>query len=138
VQYEVEASTVFNASKSSGPTYRVFAWSRFTDGEGTTLDGTATGQSVTITLNVLQAAVYDVRYATKKHNTRGIVQLAINGTNLGPAEDQYSAAEVWKEFDLGNVSLGAGNQAFVFTTTGKNASSGGYTQAYDDIKLTPQ
>ena len=42
-QYEVESSTVFNASKSSGPTYRVFAWSGFTDGEGTTLDGTATG-----------------------------------------------------------------------------------------------
>jgi hypothetical protein len=137
-QYEVESSTVFNASKSSGPTYRVFAWSGFTDGEGTTLDGTASGQSVTITLNVPQAGVYDVRYATKKFTTRGIVQLSINGVKLGPAEDQYNSSEVWQEFDLGNVSLAAGNQPFVFTTAGKNAASSGYTQAYDYIKLTPQ
>jgi hypothetical protein len=138
IQYEVESSTVFNASKSSGPTYRVFAWSGFTDGEGTTLDGTAAGQSVTIPLNVPQAGVYDVRYATKKFTTRGIVQLSINGVKLGPAEDQYNSSEVWQEFDLGNVSLAAGNQPFVFTTTGKNAASSGYTQAYDYIKLTPQ
>jgi hypothetical protein len=137
-QYETESSTVFNASKSSGPTYRVFAWSGFTDGEGTTLDGTAAGQSVTITLSVPQAGTYDVKYATKAHNTRGIVQLSVNGSNVGPAEDQYSAADVWKEFDLGNVTLAAGNQSFVFTTTAKNAASGGYTQAYDYIKLTPQ
>jgi hypothetical protein len=137
-QYETESSTVFNASKSSGPTYRVFAWSGFTDGEGTTLDGTATGQSVTIVLNVPQAGTYDVKYATKAHNTRGIVQLTFNGANVGPAEDQYSAADVWKEFDLGNVTLAAGNQSFVFTTTGKNPASSGFTQAYDYIKLTPQ
>jgi hypothetical protein len=93
---------------------------------------------VTITLNVPQAGVYDVRYATKKFTTRGIVQLSINGVKLGPAEDQYNSSEVWHEFDLGNVSLAAGNQPFVFTTAGKNAASSGYTQAYDYIKLTPQ
>ncbi len=138
IQYETESTTVFNASKSSGPTYRIFAWAGFTDGSGTTLDGTAAGQSVTITLNVPQAGTYDVKYATKAHNTRGIVQLTVNGAKVGPAEDQYSAADVWKEFDLGNVTLVAGNQAFVFTTTGENAASGGFTQAYDYIKLTPQ
>ncbi len=138
IQYETESSTVFNASKSSGPTYRVFAWSGFTDGSGTTLDGTAAGQSVTISLNVPQAGTYDVRYATKAHNTRGIVQLTVNGAKVGPAEDQYSASDVWKEFDLGNVTLAAGDQSFVFTTTGENPASGGFTQAYDYVKLTPQ
>jgi hypothetical protein len=108
IQYETESPTVFNASKSSGPTYRVFAWSGFTDGSGTTLDATAAGQSVTITLNVAQAGTYDVKYATKAHSTRGIVQLTVNGANVGPAEDQYSAADTWKEFDLGNVTLAAG------------------------------
>jgi len=138
IQYETESTAVFNASKSSGPTYRVFAWTGFTDGSGTTLDGTAAGQSVTITLNVAQAGTYDVKYATKAHNTRGIVQLTVNGAKVGPAEDQYSAADVWKEFDLGNVTLAAGNQSFVFTTTGENTASSGFTQAYDYIKLTPQ
>jgi hypothetical protein len=138
IQYETESTTVFNASKSSGPAYRIFAWPGFTDGNGTTLDGTAAGQSVTITLNVAQAGTYDVKYATKAHNTRGIVQLTVNGAKVGPAEDQYSAADAWKEFDLGNVTLAAGNQSFVFTTTGENPASGGFTQAYDYIKLTPQ
>jgi hypothetical protein len=138
IQYETESSTVFNASKSSAPTYRVFAWPGFTDGSGTTLDGTKAGDNVTINLSIPATAVYDVKVATKRHNTRGIVQLSINGTNVGPAEDQYSAADVWQEFDLGTVSLAAGTQPFTFTTTGKNASSLGFTQAFDYIKLTPQ
>ena len=137
-QYEPESTTVFNASKSSGPTYRVFAWSGFTDGEGTTLDGTSTGQSVSITLNIPQAGTYDVQYATKAYVTRGIVRLSVNGANVGPAEDQYSSTAVEKVFDLGKVTVAGGNQTFVFTTTGKNAASSGYTQAYDYIKLTPQ
>jgi hypothetical protein len=137
-QYEPESTTVFSASRSSGSTYRVFAWSGFTDGEGTTLDGTATGQSVTITLNIPQAGTYDVQYATKAYTTRGIVQLTVNGSNVGPAEDQYSSTAVERVFDLGNVTVAGGNQAFVFTTTGKNAASSGYTQSYDYIKLTPQ
>jgi hypothetical protein len=79
-----------------------------------------------------------VKYAVKKYSTRGIAQLAINGTNLGPAEDQYAPTNVWQEFDLGTVSLAAGNQVFKFTVTGKNASSTGYTLSWDYIKLTPQ
>ena len=138
IQYETESSTVFNASKSSGPPYRVFAWSGFTDGSGTTLDGTKAGDNVTINLSIPATAVYDVKVATKEHNTRGIVQLSINGTNVGPAEDEYSATDVWQEFDRGTVSLAAGNQPFKFTTTGKNASSLGFTQAFDYIKLTPR
>lgn len=137
-QYETESSAVFNASKSSGPTYRIFAWSNFSGGEGTTMDGTATGQFVTITLSIPQAGTYDVQYATKAHTTRGIVQLSVNGSNVGPAEDQYSSTAVATIFDLGNITVAGGNQALVFTTTGKNASSSGYTQAYDYIKLTPQ
>jgi Bacterial lectin/Chitobiase/beta-hexosaminidase C-terminal domain len=138
LQYETESSTVFNASKSSGPTYRVFSWIGFSGSSGTTLDGTKAGDSVTITLSVPTTGVYDIKVATQRHSTRGIVQLSINGTNVGPAWDQYSATDVWQEFDLGTVSLAAGNQPFKFTTSGKNASSLGFTQAFDYIKLTPQ
>lgn len=66
------------------------------------------------------------------------MQLSIDGVKLGPAEDQYNSGQVWQEFDLGNVSLASGNQAFVFTTTGKNTASSGYTQACDYIKWTPR
>jgi hypothetical protein len=138
IQFETESPVNFNASTSSGPTYRVFTWAGFKNGSGTTMDGTAAGQFVTITLNVPQAGVYDVRVATKKFNSRGIVQLSVNGTNVGPASDQYSTSEVWQEFDLGNVTLAAGNQQFKFTTIGKNAASSAFTQAFDYIKLNLQ
>jgi len=39
---------------------------------------------------------------------------------------------------LGEVYLNAGNQAFKFTVSGKNASSTGYTLAFDYIELIPQ
>ena len=139
IQYETESSTVFNASKSSGPTYRVFPWTGFTGGNGTILDATAAGQSVTMQLNVAQPGTYDVKYAVKMKNLRGISQLAVNGVPVGPAEDQYSAADAFQEFDVGNVTIAtAGNQSFTFTITGKNAASAGFPASFDYIKLTPQ
>jgi len=40
---------------------------------------------------------------------------------------------------LGTVSISAaGNYAFKFTVSGKNASSTGYTLAFDYIELIPQ
>jgi hypothetical protein len=139
IQYETESSTVFNASKSSGPTYRVFAWTGFTDGSGTILDTTKIGDNVTITLNIPQAGTYDVKVAVKKLSTRGIMQLSVNGINVGPAEDQYVSSSAWVEFDVGTVTFSsAGNQPFKFTVVGKNSASSGYSISFDYIKLTPQ
>ncbi len=136
LQFETE--NLLSSSVSSGPTYRAFAWTGFTNGNGTTLDSTAVGNNVAITLNVPMAGTYDVKYAIKAHNTRGISQLAVNGVNLGPATDQYLANDTWVEFDMGNVALTAGNQVFKFTVTGKNAASSSYSLSWDYIKLTPQ
>ncbi|HEY0703899.1 MAG TPA: chitobiase/beta-hexosaminidase C-terminal domain-containing protein [Candidatus Acidoferrales bacterium] len=136
LQYETE--NYLSTSVSSGPTYRAFAWTGFTNGNGTTLDSTAVGQNVAITLNVPTAGTYDVKYAIKAHNSRGLSQCAVNGVNLGPVEDQYSSADTWKELDLGNVVLPAGNNVFRFTVTGKDAASSSYSLSWDYIKLTPQ
>jgi legume-like lectin family protein len=137
IQYEPE--NLMNSSVSSGPTYRVFAWTGFTDGNGTILDATRVGDSVTITLNVPQAGTYDVKVAVKLVLSRGVMQLSVNGTNVGPAEDQYLSSNAWKEFDIGNVLVSsAGNQSFKFTVVGKNSSSSGYSISFDYIKLTPQ
>ena len=136
IQFETE--NLLSSSVSSGPTYRAFAWAGFTNGNGTTLDSTKVGDNVAITLNIPTAGSYDVKYAVKLYSTRGIDQLSVNGTNLGPTEDEYAATETWKEFDMGAVSLPSGNSVFKFTVTGKNASSSGYTLSWDYIKLTPQ
>ena len=66
------------------------------------------------------------------------MQLRVKGAKVGPAADEYSANDVWRQFDLGNVSLLSGNVAFVFTTVGRNAASFGFTQAFDYIKLARQ
>jgi len=126
-------------ASSSGPTFRTFAWTGFPEGSGTILDATSAGSFVTFTVNVAQAGIYDVKYNTKQLNTRGIAQLAINGTNLGPVSDQYLSGEAFTAFDLGTFNFAAaGNYAFKFTVTGKNAASSGYSLAFDEIILTPQ
>ncbi len=135
IQYETE--NLLASSVSSGPAYRAFAWTGFVNGNGTTLDSTKVGDNVAITLNVPTAGVYDVKYAVKIHNSRGIAQLAVNGGNLGSPVDQYAAADSWQEFDLGNIPLTAGNQVFKFTVTGKDAASSSYSLSWDYIKLTP-
>lgn len=134
---QFEAETV----PSTGvPNHRVFSWYGFTDGSGIIVDATQVGNYIAFTLNVPQAGTYDVKYASKTFPSRGMGQLSVGGVNVGPVVDQYNANTngIWKEFDVGNVTLpAAGNYQFMFTVTGKNASSSGYGLSFDYIKLTP-
>lgn len=124
---------------SSGPTFRTFAYGNFPDGSGTILDATKVGDNVTYTVNVATAGTYDVKVSVKKFSTRGIWQLTVNGTGLGAVQDEYTAADAYAVFDLGNFTFStAGSYSFKFTVTGKNTASSGYTMAFDDFTLTPQ
>ena len=132
-------STTNLTAVSSGPTFRTFSYSSFPDGNGTILDATAVGDSVTFTVNVAQPGTYGISYSTKEATARGTTQLTINGTNTGPVVDQYAPADTYSLFDLGNFTFSAaGNYSFKFTVKGKNASSTGYALVFDDIILTPQ
>ena len=136
IQYEATKIPV-----TGSPNARSFAWTGFPDGAGEIADGTAAGAYLNFTVNVATPGTYDVKAATKQFPTRGIFQLSVNGSNLGPTEDEYSANGngVFHEFDLGNVTFpSAGNYSFKFTVTGRNSSSSGYTVCFDYIKLTPQ
>jgi hypothetical protein len=135
IQYEAET-----VPSTGVPDHRVFSWVGFTDGLGIIVDATQAGNYIAFTLNVPQSGTYDVKYASKTFLSRGLGQLSIGGVNVGPVVDQYANTNgVWKEFDVGNVTFSAaGNYQFVFTVTGKNSSSTGYTLAFDYIKLTPQ
>ncbi len=129
------------AAVSSGPTFRQFTFTGFPDTTGTILDATAAGQSVTMTVNVATAGTYDVKISTKLLNTRGTYQLAINGANAGAPQDEYNAtgSGIYATQDLGNFNFAAaGSYSFKFTVSGKNASSSGFSIAFDDITLTPQ
>jgi hypothetical protein len=135
---------VYEATKipvTGSPNARSFTWTGFPDGAGEIADGTAVGAYLNFTVNVATAGTYDVKAATKAFPSRGIFQLSVNGTNVGPTEDEYSANGngVFQEYDLGNVTFPAsGNYSFKFMVTGRNASSSGYTVCFDYIKLTPQ
>jgi hypothetical protein len=76
------------------------------------LDSSAVGDSVTFTVNVAQAGIYDVSYTTKEYPTRGTTQLTINGINAGPVTDQFSASELLGSFDLGDFAA-ASNYSFL-------------------------
>ena len=126
---------------TGSPDARTFTWSGFPDGAGVIADGTAVGAYLNFTVNVSASGTYDIKVGSKQIITRGIFQLSVNGTNVGPTEDEYSANAngVFQEFDLGNVTFPTpGNYSFKFTVIGHNSSSSGYTVCFDYIKLTPQ
>jgi hypothetical protein len=128
-------------SASSGPTFRQFTFAGFPDTTGTILDATAIGDNVTLTVNVPTAGIADVKVSVKEFDTRGIWQLTINGTAVGPPQDEYqnTGNGTYAVFDLSNFNFAAaGNYAFKFTVTGKNAASSAYSISFDDITLTPQ
>ena len=136
IQYEATKIPV-----TGSPNARSFAWTGFPDGAGEIADGTAAGAYLNFTVNVATPGTYDVKAATKQFPTRGIFQLSVNGSNLGPTEDEYNANGngVFHEYDLGNLTFpSAGNYSFKFTVTGRNSGSSGYTVCFDYIKLTPQ
>jgi hypothetical protein len=124
---------------SSGPTFRTFTYAGFPDTTGTILDATAVGNSVTFTVNVATAGTYDIKLSYKKANSRGISQLTINGTKVGATLDQYLASEAYATVDYGKFTFAQeGNYSFKFAITGKNSNSTSYSEAFDDITLTPQ
>jgi hypothetical protein len=124
---------------SSGPSYGPTSWPGFSNGNGTILQSTAVGNSVTIPINVPVAGTYDIRVGAKNTSARAIMQLSVNGTNVGSPADEYSAVGyTWGEFNLETVSLPAGSQPFKFTVTGKNAASSAYQLTFDYITLIPQ
>ncbi len=117
---------VFNATAASG-------------GAGTYFNANAVAKFITYTVPVAKAGAYRVRLGIQTKPNKGKFQLAINGLNIDSAQDEYSPTLGYQVRDLGLVNVSAaGNYAFKFTVTGKNASSTGYGLAFDYVELIPQ
>lgn len=117
-------SGVFKAPAASG-------------GAGTYFNANAAGNYITYTVPVAKAGTYHVRVGVQTKPNKGKFRLLINGIAQGVVQDEYAASVGYDVRDLGAVFLNAGNQAFKFRVTGKNASSSGYTLAFDYIELVP-
>ncbi len=133
-------------AQTSGDTHRVFAGSGFSGGYGTILDANAVGDYVTYVIPSVAPGTYNVRVGVKKANTRGIFQLAIGiagyvnpPTNIGSTQDLYAPSDTYTELNIGTWTPGTLSDKWLrFMITGKNASSSGYSEAFDYIRIIPQ
>ena len=128
---------------SASATVDDITYPAFPDGTGTELRSTAVGQQVTYVVPNVPAGNYTVQIGVKMHSDRGIWQLSIGNSggggqqNHGNPFDEYSATDSYQVVSI-PVSFGTTNDKyFKFTITGQNASSQGFTAAFDDIVLVP-
>ena len=102
-------------------------------------NGGAVGHAVSYSLLPRTVGTFSVRVRTKKFTGRGQYQLSIDGVNLGPVQDEYSATAVYAETNLGTVTFSdLDPKTFTFTVVGRNAASTGYNVAVDSITLVRQ
>jgi len=135
---KVQSMTPIPSGYTSAQWFGKFNASGASGGAGTYLNATAQGNYITYTVPVVKAGMYHVRVGIQTKPDKGIFQLAINGLNVGQPQDEYYPSITYAVRDLGPVSFSvAGSYAFKFAVTGKNASSTGYTLAFDYIDLLP-
>jgi hypothetical protein len=96
------------------------------------------GDYIEYPLPGVPAGTYEVKMSYKAHPNRGILQMSVDGTNLGSTLDQYSATVVYTETIFGTVTFAsAGDHVIRLTVTGKNAAAGAHTLSADKFTLTP-
>jgi hypothetical protein len=134
---KVQSITPVPSGTPSAQWFGVFSASAASDGAGSYFNATSPGQFITYILPVAKAGAYHVKVGVQTKPNKGKFQLAINGVSQGAVQDEYNASVGYAVRDLGTVYLNSGTQAFKFTVAGKNASSTGYTLAFDYIELVP-
>ncbi|NOU67918.1 hypothetical protein GC096_28225 [Paenibacillus sp. LMG 31461] len=89
-------------------------------------------------LDVTQAGTYNVIGRVMKATNNSIIQLSIDGVNIGtPIDTFWSTTEKYKDFQFGSYNFSyPGSYLFRVTTTGKNASATGYRLQLDYFTLT--
>jgi hypothetical protein len=108
-------------------------------GKWVVLSATGTGQYIDYAIPSVAAGTYQVQMEWKGNGTRGTLQLSVDGSNLGPTLDQYSAAQSYPTTPFGNVTFSStGTHTIRLTVTGKNTSSTSYQLSADRFILTAQ
>jgi polygalacturonase len=123
----------------NGATASVQTDANASGGKWIQLSSTAAGQYIEYTLPNVPAGTYSVQMSSKTNNNRGILQLSVDGTNLGSTLDQYVYPSVYPNTTFGTVTFSStGNHVVRLTVTGKNASSSGYGLSADKFTLVGQ
>jgi hypothetical protein len=121
-----------------GATHSIISDANLSNGAGTQLNATGTGQYVTYTVPVSDVGTYKVQVRVKSGPDRGIFRLAISGVAQGKGQDEYTSKVGYSIRELGTVTFFSnGNKTFRFLVSGKNTHSSGYSIALDYIELLP-
>jgi hypothetical protein len=96
------------------------------------------GETMSLNLPVQKAGKYRLIAHYTMGPTYGIIQMNMNGTDVGSPTDLYAPAmKTMDPVDLGLVTLSDGKPVMKFTVMGKNAASTGTMFGLDYIKLIP-
>jgi len=123
----------------SGATTSVQTDKNSSGGKWVELAGNSVGDHIDFTVPNVPAGTYQLKMEWKGNNTRGILQLSVDGANLGPTLDQYSSGQTYPTTTFGNVTFSAaGNHDVRLTVTGKNSKSSSYQLSADKFTLVGQ
>ena len=103
------------------------------------LRGTQAGASDTMKVSVPEEGDYVLSGQLTKYSDHGIIQWAIDNTNLGAPMDTYDAAGVIAPFTVGqSIHLTRGDHELKVTVTGTNTATGGqrFHAGVDTVTLT--
>ncbi len=142
ISYEAETS----GHTTSGPTSTIQTDAKSSGGKWVSLNSTAVGQYIEFNIGtagggagpILPAGTYQLQMEWKGNNGRGILQLAVDGTNLGSALDQYASGQTYPTTTFGTVNFPTDNNHIIrLTVTGKNSASSGFVLSADKFTFTP-
>ncbi len=123
----------------SGATTSVQTDKNSSGGKWVELAGNSTGDHIDFTIPSLAAGTYQLKMEWKGNNNRGILQLSVDGTNLGSTLDQYASGQTYPTTTFGNVTFStAGTHDVRLTVTGKNSKSSGEALSADKFTFTGQ
>ncbi len=123
----------------SGATTSVQTDTNSSGGKWVELAGNSTGDHIDFIVPNVPAGTYQLKMEWKGNNSRGILQLSVDGTNLGSTLDQYASGQTYPTTTFGNVTFSsAGNHDVRLTVTGKNSKSSSYQLSADKFTLAGQ
>ena len=132
--YEAESLTPTTVAGSAA----VFADALASGGAGMKFTPTRVGASMSFTVNVATSGTYNLILGQKDQAARGIMQVSVDGTNVGDPIDQYRGPDTYLASDAGTVELAAGPHTVTFTVTGHNpAAAAGSTLGIDFLWFEP-
>jgi hypothetical protein len=103
------------------------------------LAGNSVGDYINFAIPSVAAGTYQLQMEWKGNTTRGILQLSVDGTNLGPTLDQYATGQTYPTTTFGTVTFSStGTHTILLTVTGKNSASSSYQLSADKFTFVGQ